>query len=193
MLSQRSEGVPASAVISLLGSALCLLFATLIFLSGFYSRSFTTAPSAARVALFLECTLFGALAAWGIITAGRLFQLRSGACASIRIIGFLLALSYGSGALYLAFFRTAPQPEARPAIMTFARIVLACFCVCLAGLGGWWLYLLGSAAFLPPGFRNSGLAGRRSAVAETAAPRRGNRGLRPRPIAEHHARSACGL
>jgi hypothetical protein len=137
MPAQRSAGVTAAAVISILGSALCLLFALLMLLTSFLFRSQAPTPSFTRVAVFFECALFGALAAWGIATAIGLFRLRGWARISAIVFSLLLA----SGALFLAFFRPPPQPGAPPAVMTVVMVGIACFYACLAALGGWWLYL----------------------------------------------------
>jgi len=141
MTPQRSAGVTAAAVISILGSALCFLFALLILLASFAMPSQPSMPSFPRVAVSLECVLFGILAAWGIATAIGSFRLRGWARVSTIVFSLLLATGCGSGALSLAFIRPPPQTGAPPAVMTFVMLVLACFYACLAALGGWWLYL----------------------------------------------------
>jgi len=141
MPTTRSAGVTTAAVISILGSVLCLLFALLMLLSALVLRAQPGMPAYPGWAIFMEAALFGALTAWGIATAIGLIRLRGWARVSTIVFGLLLILGCGSGAVALAFFRPAPQPGAPPEVMAGIIIVLACFYACLAVLGGWWLYL----------------------------------------------------
>jgi len=146
MPTQRSAGVTAAAVISILGSALCLLFALLMLLVSLVMKTQESMPSYARPAMVIDCVLFGGLAAWGITTAVGLFRLRGWARISTIVFSLLLALCCASGALSTAFFTPTPQPGAPAAVMVGVMIVLAFVYLCLAALGGWWLYLFNTLA-----------------------------------------------
>jgi hypothetical protein len=103
-------------------------------------------PPYAEVAGLVTAGLMLALAAWGVTTAIGLIRLRRWARVCILIFSVFMVLTFGSGALVMAFLPLPSLPSAPPSLMTGLRIGIVCIYGILALLGGWWLYLFNRAA-----------------------------------------------
>jgi hypothetical protein len=146
MTPRRSIGVTLTAVVTLLGSVLFVLFASLMLLLSLLPKMQPGSPSYLRLALLLESVLFSAVAAWGITTAVGLFRLRNWSRISTIVFSVFLTLCGGSAALSMAFITFPPAPGTPPGLMGYIKAGLVGFYAFLTLLGGWWLYYFNTAA-----------------------------------------------
>jgi hypothetical protein len=134
-----------SAVLSILGSALTLLLAGVMWLAGFF---ITPGPDAPRSSLPLKSTtavmaaVFVALSAWGISTGIAIFLRRRWARISILAFATLLTFMSACGMLVILFIQL-PATAQRDvgALMPMLRLGMTAFCGALAVIGVWWLVL----------------------------------------------------
>jgi hypothetical protein len=143
---QRSVGVTLTAVVSILGSALLILFAALMLVAALVQKMTQPGmPAYTKTVVLLEALLFAALAAWGISTAVGLFRLRGWARWSTIVFSALLVVVGTPAALMIAFIQFPAAPGAPAGLMTVVKVVIICFYGVLALLGAWWLYFFHTA------------------------------------------------
>ena len=144
---KRSAGVTISAVVTLVGSLLTALCGVAMLVPFAVSQSTGPGtPPYARVAGLVMAVLMFVLAAWGIATAVGLFRLRRWARVCILVFSVFMVLTFGSGAIVMAFLPLPSPPNAPPGLMTGIRIGIVCTYGILALIGGWWLYLFNRAS-----------------------------------------------
>jgi hypothetical protein len=142
---QRSVGVTLTAVVSILGSVLLVLFLLLMLAAMLLQKAQPAMPAYTKAVVLIEGLLFGGFAAWGIATAVGLFRLRGWARWSTIVFGVLLVVLGLPGALVMAVIHLPETPGAPPGLMTVVKVAIVCFYAVLALLGGWWLYLFQTA------------------------------------------------
>jgi hypothetical protein len=144
---KRTIGVTLSAVVTIIGSVLTALFGVAMLVPFVVPRSSGPGtPPYARVAGLVMAVLMFALAAWGVTTAIGLIRLRRWARVCILVFSVFMVLTFGSGAIVMAFLPLPSPPNVPPGLMTGIRIGIVCIYGILALIGGWWLYLFNRAA-----------------------------------------------
>jgi hypothetical protein len=144
---KRSIGVTVSAVVTIVGSVFTALFGVLMLAPFAMSQSDSPdAPPYPRLAGLVVAGLMFALAAWGVTTAIGLLRLRRWARVCILVFSVLMVVTFGSGAVVMAFLPLPAPPNAPPGLMTGLRIGTVCIYGVLGLIGGWWLYLFNRAA-----------------------------------------------
>ena len=135
-----------AAVVAILGAALFILMALVMFATAFIPipRPAAAPPFVKIVSIVMSFVML-AIAAWGIITSIGLFRLRAWSRWSILIFSALLAFMGGSSALAIAVIPLPPTPEVSPQIMTGIRAGIAVFYGVLALIGAFWLFYFNTA------------------------------------------------
>jgi len=136
--------IRASAVISILGSVTCLLFAGLMLFTAFFAPPPPEAqpsPIPLKPVLAVIAAVAVACSAWGIATAVGIFLRRQWARISILVFASLLTLMCGGGVLAILFVPLPQTPEVQPAVFSIIRLSIALLYGALAAIGIWWLVL----------------------------------------------------
>lgn len=136
---QRSIGVTLSAVVVLIGCAMCLLFAVLLAFSTQMAPAASALPIL-RGALAFDIVLDLAFVCWGVTSAIGLLQLQQWARISMLVFsGIMIVFCLIPMAIFL--FIPIPQPAAAPAnLMFFIRVFLELFYGFFVALGAFWIY-----------------------------------------------------
>jgi hypothetical protein len=142
---KRTIGVTLSAVVTIIGSVLTALFGVAM-LAPFVASQRNDVPPYVRVAGLVTAGAMLALATWGVTTAIGLIRLRRWARVCILVFSVFMVLTFGSGAIVMAFLPLPSPPNVPPGLMTGIRIGIVCIYGILALIGGWWLYLFNRAA-----------------------------------------------
>ena len=142
---KRSAGVTLTAVVSILGSSLLILFALLILLGALVMPTQPGMPAHVKTGRAIDGVFCGVLAAWGITTAIGLFRLRGWSRWSVIIFSVLLVLSGAGSTLVMAIVPLPQTPGSPSGLIDIVRIVIVCLYVALALLGAWWLFYFQSA------------------------------------------------
>jgi hypothetical protein len=143
---KRSIGVTLSAVVTIFGSVLMVLLAALLLVGYVVSRGDDPdMPPYPRVAALVIAGVMLAFAAWGITTAVGLLRLRRWARVCILVASAFMVITFGIGAVLMAFVPLPSSPGDPPGLKTGFRIGIVCFYGVLALIGGWWLYLFNRA------------------------------------------------
>ena len=147
-----SAGIIVIAVLSLLGSALCLLmgiFLVAIFLFAPVPQNPNTPfpPSAFKAIMIVSSLFYFGPAIWGILTGIGLFRLKEWARISIIVFSVLLiVMSAFSGlAMTLMPLPTPPGQGVDPSFTTVFRAVAGSFSLFLVSIGVWWLVFFNRA------------------------------------------------
>jgi hypothetical protein len=148
---QRSLGVTLIAILSLIGSVLCLCMAALV---GFVMSLAPGAenlpgssPASLKAMFFLAILMYVLLAVWGISSSIGLFRLRNWARISTILFSVLLAVMggfSGLGTLLVAAFFPISGPANSPS-MKEVFVFIALFWFALTGIGIWWAVFLNRA------------------------------------------------
>jgi hypothetical protein len=131
-----------SAVLSILGSAVTLLFAGLMFLAGFFvTPEQDASPShiPLKPMTAVMAAVLVALSAWGISTGIAIFLRHRWARISILIFAGLLTFMSAGGMLTILVIQLPATPQRD--VMPMIRLGMAAFYVVLAAIGVWWLVL----------------------------------------------------
>jgi len=142
---KRSVGVTVTAVVSILGSALLLLFVLLLLPAALVRRPQPGISAYLGTILLIYGLLFSGLAAWGITTAVGLFRLRGWARWSTIVFSGLLAMVCASSALMMAIIQLPTSQGTSPGLMAGFKVALACLYAVPALLGAFWLYYFHTA------------------------------------------------
>jgi hypothetical protein len=136
-------GIRASAVLSILGSAVTLLFAGLMLFAGFFTPPpASPSPIPLKPVMAAMAAVFVALGAWGISTAVAIFLRRRWARASMLVFAVLLTFMGASAMVTLLFVPLPAPPQSdAAALMPAFRWGIAAFYGVLAAIGVWWLVL----------------------------------------------------
>ena len=140
MAARRSLGVTLSAIATILGSAILILFALFMFFMSLVKGRMSNAPAFAQAALYVMCFALLALAGWGIATAVGLFRLRGWSRISILVFSVLLAFLGGGSGLSMAFIQLPPSPNAPPGLLAGIKIAIVGFYAALGLIGVFWLF-----------------------------------------------------
>src|SRR5215831_20883735 len=139
----RSTGVPASAVLVIVGSALTLLCAAMmLFGSAFESKSnpAANAPVDLGTILTVEAVVVFGFGGWGLASGIGLLYLKQWARISLLIYaGLLVCVSLPAAAL-MAVISLPHDPSLPVNFMPAIRVGMAFFYGMFAALGGFWLY-----------------------------------------------------
>lgn len=143
---QRSAGVTVIAILSLLGSLLCLAMSCLMVLALFVSPAHQSLddPAAryAKIGFIFAIIFFLGPAVWGITTSIGLFRLRRWARISTLIFSGLLAFFGVLSSPFILVVHIPDTPGANPAVMSGIKIFMVVFYLTLAAIGIWWLIYL---------------------------------------------------
>ena len=147
-----SGGVIVIAVLSLLGSALCLLMgifmlAIPMIAPGPQTPNTPIPPGAFKVLMLVSSLFYIGPAIWGILTGIGLFRLKEWARISIIVFSVLLVLMVGfSGlALVLIPIPIPPGQAVDQTFMTVFRLVAGALSLFLVSIGVWWLVFFNRA------------------------------------------------
>ena len=136
---KRSGGVTASAVVTIIGSLVFLLFAAVFFAARTFRPGQPGMPPFMRASLLLCGFLMLVLAAGGITTAIGLFRLRAWSRISVLVFSGFLTIIFGLSAAMILLV-PFPQPVNAPPAPAGLRVGIAFFYGLFALLGGGWLY-----------------------------------------------------
>ena len=131
-----------SAVLSILGSAVTLLFAGLMFLAGFFvtpEQDASPSPIPLKPMTAVMAAVLVALSAWGISTGIAIFLRHRWARISILMFAGLLTFMSAGGMLTILVVQLPAMPQSD--VMPMIRLGMAAFNVVLAAIGVWWLVL----------------------------------------------------
>lgn len=141
----RSTGVPASAVLVIVGSALTLLCAAMmLFGSAFESKSnpAANAPVDLGTILTVEAVVVFGFGGWGLASGIGLLYLKQWARISLLIYAGILVFVSLPAAVVLAIVPLphATDPNLPPNFTLIMRVGMGLFYAAFATLGGFWLY-----------------------------------------------------
>ena len=138
MSARRSLGVTFSAIATILGSAILILFALFMLWKALVKGRMANVPTFAQVALYVMCFVVLALAGWGITTAVGLLRQRSWSRISLLVFSSLLAFVGASGGLSTAFMQL--PSNASPEHLAGIKIAFVAFYAALGLIGLFWLF-----------------------------------------------------
>jgi len=137
--------IRVSAVLSILGSAVTLLLAGVMWLAGFFITPEPNAPSSPiplKSTTAVMAAVFVALSAWGISTGIAIFLRRRWARISILAFATLLTFISACGMLVILFIQLPATPQHNVgALMPMLRLGMTAFYGVLVVIGVWWLVL----------------------------------------------------
>ncbi|HEV3202066.1 MAG TPA: hypothetical protein VGZ73_29410 [Bryobacteraceae bacterium] len=142
-------GIRVSAILTILGSAVMLLFAGLIVWTALRASRLETpveSPFPLKAMMVTLAVFFTAFSGWGIATAIGIFRRRGWARLSMIIFAVLLVGMGGSALVGILFIRIPETGNVSPVTMQSIRVGIAAFYGAMAVIGAWWLLLFNSSA-----------------------------------------------
>ena len=142
-------GIRTSAVLTILGSGLTLLFAGLLVWTALRASQLETPPESpfpVKPVLLVMAVLFAAFSLWGVASAIGIFRRRGWARLSMIVFACLLVGMGGSALVGILFIRMPDTPNVSPQTMQNIRLGIAAFYGAMAVIGTWWLLLFNSSA-----------------------------------------------
>jgi hypothetical protein len=133
-----------SAVVAILGSAVMLLLAVLMIVTGAFgppASDQALSPKVLTAIMIVMAAIFTALAVWGISTAIGLFRRRPWSRISILIFAGVLTLFAASGLLMMPFMQFPVDPNVGARLTSIIRLSMFGFYAALTAIGVWWLIL----------------------------------------------------
>jgi hypothetical protein len=141
-------GVRVSAVLTILGSAVTLLFAGFMIWTALHASRLETPVESALPLKAIMATMavfFAACSAWGVSTAIGIFRRRGWARLSMIIFAVLLVGMGGSALVGILFIKLPDTGKVPPETMQNIRVGIAAFYGAMAVIGAWWLLLFNSS------------------------------------------------
>jgi hypothetical protein len=153
----RSPGVTVSAVLLFVGSALAILFCSLMVV-GLAVLPSERRPAPAESMLVFVGIFYLATAAWGIASGVGLLGLKEWARISTLIIGALLAFFCLLTMLFMLIMPLPQEPDVSPAAYAAFKAGFALVLAVPVAIGTWWLFYFNRKA-VKQEFQGAGIEG----------------------------------
>jgi hypothetical protein len=141
--------IRVSAVLTILGSAVTLLFAGLLVWTALRPSQLETpveSPFPLKAMIVTMAVFSTAFSAWGVSTAIGIFRRRGWARLSMIIFAVLLVGMGGSALVGILFIKMPDAGNVSAQAMQNIRVGIAAFYGAMAVIGAWWLLLFNSSA-----------------------------------------------
>jgi hypothetical protein len=142
---KRSIGVTLSAIATILGSVVLLLFAALLLSLLFLPMRVPEQTLFVRISWVIGALTFSLFAVWGIVTAIGLFRLRPWSRWSILIFSGMLAFIGAISIVPTALMQFPTPPGSPPHMMAIVKAVGIAFYLFVALIGAAWLWFFSTA------------------------------------------------
>jgi hypothetical protein len=139
---QRLPGVITIAVLSLVGSLVCLAMSCLMVVAFFVRPIQPNGDQLAKIGFMFTILLFSLPAAWGIVSSIGLFRGKSWARISTLVFSGLLAFFGVISPVFLLAIPFAQVPNVDAGVVSMIRLAMSVFYLGLAAIGIWWLVYL---------------------------------------------------